>query len=150
MIYEARQGTKPSKALDILSVKQEAFAQLIAAGSGFAQAYREVYDTEGMSNNAIYTESHRLTTTSKIARRIASIIAEKEKENSVIAATRASRITQTLEDILETGTDSAKLRAAQLLGQIEGIFVDARKPRENNEPESLEDLEARLNKLLSK
>ena len=45
---------------DKLTPKQEAFARYVAEGDTYAQAYRQAYDAENMSDNTIRVEASRL------------------------------------------------------------------------------------------
>lgn len=63
----------------MLTAKQEAFAQAIAAGKSQAEAYREAYSAGGMSDNAIYREASVLVDNPKVAQRVTALKAELAK-----------------------------------------------------------------------
>lgn len=53
-----------------LTLKQEGFAQCVAAGDTYADAYRGNYAVKNMSANSIYVESSRLMENPKVALRV--------------------------------------------------------------------------------
>ena len=53
-----------------LTPKEERFAQLVAGGATYSDAYRGAYDAENMSDPAINTEASRLAKNPKISPRI--------------------------------------------------------------------------------
>lgn len=66
-----------------LSDKQERFAQLVAAGNTYADAYRESYSAENMAVNTIYKRSSELMDNGKVKGRVKEIQAQRLKENEV-------------------------------------------------------------------
>lgn len=56
--------------VEMLTPKQERFAQLVAGGATYSDAYRGVYDVENMSDPSINTEAARLANNPKISPRI--------------------------------------------------------------------------------
>lgn len=66
-----------------LTIKQEQFAQLVATGKTYSDAYREAYNCAKMSKNAIYVESSRLMDNPKIALFINQIREENLERNQV-------------------------------------------------------------------
>lgn len=74
-----RSGKAPSG----LTVKQETFAQRLADGLSATEAYRLSYDATGMKANVVNNEAYKLSSRPDIADRVAAIIAEKQKRNSV-------------------------------------------------------------------
>jgi hypothetical protein len=66
-----------------LTPKQEKFAQLVAGGATYSDAYRGAYDVENMSDPAINTEAARLANDPKISPRIKAL-----QESAAIAWSR--------------------------------------------------------------
>ena len=69
----------------MLTPKQERFAQLVAGGATYSDAYRGAYDVENMSDPAINTEAARLANDPKISPRIKAL-QESAAEAATIAA----------------------------------------------------------------
>jgi hypothetical protein len=61
-----------------LTEKQESFAQLIAGGSTQADAYREAYDAENMTNDSVHQEASRVIKNLKVATRVKQLKEELE------------------------------------------------------------------------
>ena len=68
---------------DILTLKQENFAQNVAAGEFQTEAYRIVYSTKNMATKTIWEEASRLMANPKVAARVVEIRAEMAKRNQV-------------------------------------------------------------------
>ncbi|MDX8341176.1 terminase small subunit [Draconibacterium sp. IB214405] len=66
-----------------LTVKQENFAQLVAAGSTYAAAYQEAYDVKTASKNNIYVKSSQLMDRDKIRIRVEHLQEESLRRNQV-------------------------------------------------------------------
>ena len=130
-----------------LTQKQEIFAQNVADGLNHSESYRRAYDTDEMASNTIWREAHRLSRHKRVAARICQLIAICEQDDRAWAATRAHRVTDLLERIMASSkTDSARLRAAELLGKTIGLFTH----KEETPPrtKTIEDLEQELAALL--
>lgn len=76
-------GKRSGKADSGLTVKQEAFAQALAAGNSNADSYRLSYDCSGMKENSIHTESSKLANNPVIAARVRAILDAKAQKNSI-------------------------------------------------------------------
>jgi hypothetical protein len=61
-----------------LTEKQESFAQLIAGGNTQADAYREAYDAENMTNDSVHQEASRVIKNLKVATRVKQLKEELE------------------------------------------------------------------------
>lgn len=67
-----------------LTPQQEKFAQAVASGKTYADAYREAYNVgENTSPNTIYVKSSRLMDESKISLRVADLQEQYKKRNQV-------------------------------------------------------------------
>ena len=130
-----------------LTEKQERFAQLVAQGLNYSAAYRQSYVTDEMAPNTVWREAHRLSQHKKVSARISQLVGEREEENRRRAATRTQRVLCQLEAIMVSGnTDTARLRAAEMLGKTVGLFHPETKPR--SPMKSVYDLEQELAALL--
>jgi hypothetical protein len=76
-------GKRSGKASSGLTVKQEAFAQALAAGNSNADSYRLSYECGGMKENSIHTESSKLANHPAIAARVRAILDAKAQRNSI-------------------------------------------------------------------
>ena len=67
-----------------LTHKQEAFAQAVASGKTYSDAYREAYDCKKMSVNSIYVKSSELMNNGKVTVRVKEIQEETRDRNKVV------------------------------------------------------------------
>ncbi|MDQ2088647.1 terminase small subunit [Marimonas arenosa] len=131
-----------------LTEKQERFALRVSEGMNFSAAYRESYDTSGMSQPSVWREAHRLSRNDKVAMRIAELVAVREEEEHLQSRIRAYRVTAHLEEMMRTAkSESARLRAAELLGKTVGLFIDKTEVKDAREP-TIAELEEKLKKRL--
>jgi hypothetical protein len=110
-----------------LTAKQSAFVQAILKGANQSDAYRSAYDAENMSDQAIWTEAGRLFRHPEVSRRITAGRAAQERQAVHTGAALRLHIERGLFELTtEAETDSAKLRAFELLGKSEkvGFFLD--------------------------
>lgn len=104
----------------MLTSKQEQFAQNIADGMTQADAYRNAYNAENMSDNSIWVNASKLTADAKVAVRIKELkdkIAAKKlwtREMGVKALMRAYQIAEKNEQ------SSAMTQAAKELNAMHG------------------------------
>lgn len=131
-----------------LTAKQDRFAQLVVEGSSYSAAYRAVYDAGSMSLPSVWREAHRLSRNEKVASRIAELVSLRQREACMQASSRAYRVVAELENIMTSAkSDTARLRAAELLGKTVGLFREVRETRGGG-AESVAELEAQLDRLL--
>lgn len=119
-------------------------------GMNYAEAYRQAYElSETIKPTTIYGDATRTAHLPNVMARINELLEMKDRENSVRALTRAARVIDTLEKIMDHGkTDASRIKAAELLGKTVGAF---REERGNDDSgRSLEELEDRLERMLSK
>jgi phage gp46-like protein len=108
-----------------LTDKQEAFVQSVASGSNLSDAYRQAYDADRMSPQAIWTEASVLLAAPKVSSRLMVLNQEKEQQRRMMAVSRAERVLQRLETLAESAaTESVRVRANELLGKTAGLFTD--------------------------
>ena len=128
-----------------LTGKQRHFARCLAQGMSKTDSYIESYDTENMARKTINETACRLSKDSRINARITQLI--ELKEQALIRSTvglKAQVLTK-LVNFMDNATpqDSAKLRAAELLGKSIGLFKDVLEDNRNNDS-SPEELTAKL------
>ena len=108
-----------------LTAKQEAFAQAVSEGKTLADAYRQSYNSENMKEASIYTEASLLMDNPKIAQRVNSIQQAKE-DRTLHDSARLRRLVleQLHQEAMNAESDSARIRALELLGKSIAMFTD--------------------------
>ena len=128
----------------MLTRKQEIFACAIADGADQAAAYRASYEAARMSAPAIWTEASQLVRHPEVARRIGELKAEAEQVRQTMLVGREQAILAQLEkEALTAKTDSARIRAIELLGKHLGLFTDRLETKDVTERSAYE-IEAQI------
>ena len=128
----------------MLTRKQEIFACAIADGADQAAAYRTAYSADRMSPPAIWTEASQLAKHPMVAQRIGELRAEAEQVRQTMLVGREQAILAQLEkEALTAKTDSARIRAIELLGKHLGLFTDRLETKDVTE-RSADDIEAQI------
>lgn len=108
----------------MLTSKQEAFSQLVANGQQQTDAYRKAYNADGMGAPTIWAEASRLADHPRVAARIEQLRSEKETMRRMLVLDREEAILAQLQhEALTAKTDSARIRALELLGRHAGMFA---------------------------
>ena len=108
-----------------LTAKQEAFAQGVANGLTLADAYRQSYNAENMKEASIYTEASLLMDNPKIAQRVGGIQQAREDKTLHDSARLRRLVLERLhQEATEAESDSARIRALELLGKSIAMFTD--------------------------
>ena len=108
-----------------LTAKQEAFAQGVAQGMTLADAYRNAYDAENMKEASIYTEASLLMDRPKIAQRVNGLLQAREERTLHDQARLKRLVLERLHsEALNAESDSARIRALELLGKSIAMFTD--------------------------
>ena len=127
-----------------LTQKQEAFVQGVMRGLSFSDAFREAYVTDDMAPATIHHRACLLMQEPKIRTRCEVIAAERERERRMLASSDAALALKTLRELAEKAdSDSARIRAAELLAKAGGVFIE-RVEVEDKTPSSSTDLERRI------
>ena len=109
----------------MLTAKQEQFALSIVAGRTQSAAYREAYDAEGMLDTTVWTEASKLMRHPQVSQRVEELKEEAEATRRATLVSREEAILQRLEhEAMTAKTDSARIRALELLGRHIGMFKD--------------------------
>jgi phage terminase small subunit len=109
----------------MLTSKQEAFSQLVANGQQQTDAYRKAYNADGMGAPTIWAEASRLADHPRVAARIEQLRSEKETMWRMLVLDREEAILAQLQhEALTAKTDSARIRALELLGRHAGMFAE--------------------------
>lgn len=133
-----------------LTIKQEAFALNVAQGSSQADAYRTAYLPREMKPSTLWAEASRLASHPKVSARIEELKQEAERMRQAAAMDREEAILQRLEhEAMTAKTDTARIRALELLGRHIGMFRDRIEVEQvERSPEQIEaDILLRLKKL---
>ena len=138
-----------------LTPKQEHFAQLVAGGKTYADAYREAYSATGKDSTA-HSEGSRLMKNPQISTRCEQITEQKHRAISRKAVTDRELVVGKLRRWTEDGIDpttgdeptQAQLTAAQLLGRTVALFSD--KVEQVTTERTAEEVAAEIQKRLAK
>ena len=117
-----------------LTAKQRYFARCVAVGPkdgdgegmDFSAAYREAYDAEKMSNNAVWTESSLLAQNPAVTQRIETLRHQKDRAEATSLIADKQKVLSLLRTFMETADSSmmARIRATELMGKACGLFKD--------------------------
>lgn len=105
----------------MLTAKQEQFVQNIIQGMSQADAYRSAYNTNRMSDNAIYVNASKLAADAKVALRIKELRDELAASSIMTAQERLEWLTGLIKSDKESTAD--KLRAADIMNKMQGEYV---------------------------
>ena len=107
---------------DKLTPKQEAFARYVAEGDTYAQAYRQAYDAENMSDNTIRVEASRLASDPNVSLMVMEL---QEAANEVTQYT-IEKAMRELEEArllgMKEGQVSSAVSAIEKKAKLNGLF----------------------------
>jgi hypothetical protein len=118
----------------------------------YADAYREAYDCDDMSDSTIRRESSRLMTNTTITTMVNRLIAAKEGQIQASAVSDREKVLSKLRGWMECaeGADAMKIRSAELLGKSVGLFKDVVEQKSTSSSAEVEaKLQAKLEQLLA-
>tara|TARA_R100001224_G_scaffold51621_1_gene29979 strand:+ start:971 stop:1447 length:477 start_codon:yes stop_codon:yes gene_type:complete len=141
-----------------LTIKQRQFVDEIIKGKlgSYKEAYAKVYDVEltktGKIPKWVEVEASRLVANPKIALSIQKAIQRKEQSSVATSLrTRNYVIDQLYRESKESDSDSARIRALELLGKSVSLFSDVVETKEARTSDEVErDIEERIEALLNK
>ena len=110
-----------------LTGKQSAYVRAILKGANQSDAYREAYNAENMSAQAIWTEAGRLFRHPEVSRRITAGREAQERQAVHSGASLRLHVERELFELTTNAdSDQAKLRALELLGKLDkvGAFTE--------------------------
>ena len=108
-----------------LTSKQQAFADGVVSGLSQSEAYRRAYNADGMKASAVHTEASTLAAHPEVSRRIDAGLGEKERAALRSGLSRRAMVLERLEhEAMTAEADAARIRALELLGKHERLFVD--------------------------
>jgi|TARA_R100000426_G_scaffold85294_1_gene65115 phage terminase small subunit len=129
-----------------LTSKQEKFAQGVISGKNASESYRDAYNTKGMKDSSVWTESSKLMSNPKVAQRIQQGI----KRKNEYAVTSAISIRQMIIDRLQKealdmkNNESARIRALEMLGKVSEIALFTERVETVNQNKTSEEIRAEL------
>ena len=141
-----------------LTITERQFVDEIIKGKGgsYKEAYAKVYDVtlnkDGSIPKWVEVEASKLVANPKIAISIQRAI--ERKEQSAVASSLRTRnyvIDQLYKESKESDSDSARIRALELLGKSVSLFSDVVETKEARSSEEVEaDIEERIQALLDR
>ncbi len=133
-----------------LTPKQQTFCRSVVAGQSLSDSYKSAYSASRMSNGAVYVEASRLMTNPKVTLRVEALNRVKDRAVVASAITDQQRVLTKLRYLMDHAvpSDSAKLRAAELLGKSIGLFKDVQVQQEPEQ--SSEEIQKELEELLAR
>jgi hypothetical protein len=134
----------------MLTHKQEQFAIAIIDGATQTDAYKKAYMPREMKPSTLWAEASRLASHPKVSARIEELKQEAERMRQAAGMDREEAILQRLEhEAMTAKTDTARIRALELLGRHIGMFKDRIEVEQvERSPEQIEaDILLRLKKL---
>ena len=132
-----------------LTAKQDTFALEVVNGCSFSDAYRRAYGAENMKPQVIHIEASRLAANPKVALRLGELSREKDEDRRLQAIRREDFVLDGLmHESVNAESDSARVRALELIGKTIGLFAD--RPIKEDAPElTAAELEQEIFKKLS-
>jgi hypothetical protein len=131
-----------------LTPKMLHFCRCVAAGMGYAEAYRESHAVTATGKSATHREAaSRLMARADIRARVDALVKQRERSQLASALSDKERVLSKLRhwlDHAESG-DSNRIRSAELLGRSVGLFKDV---VETTDSRSSEELLAELDAML--
>ena len=105
----------------MLTPKQEVFVQGIIKGLSQADAYREAYNTQRMSDKTIHEAASRLMADSKVSARVQELREQVDKETIMSAQKRKEWLTGIIND--PEIDINARLKASDQLNRMDGEYI---------------------------
>lgn len=108
-----------------LTAKQELFSRLVAAGENLTEAYRQSYDSSGMSDATLWKRAWELSRTGKVAAMIdqeRARLADTELHDAERA--RAWALERLKLEATRAETDGSRVRAIELVMRHHGLLTD--------------------------
>lgn len=119
-----RQEMDDAKDLPRLTHKQQKFVEGLLEGMTASDAYRQAYNAENMADNTIWCQASLLRSDPKVAKWLEA--AKQAGFNKVVVTkeTHLQSLKRLQEIALEQGDTKAALRAEELMGKVNGLYVD--------------------------
>ena len=133
-----------------LTVKQEAFAQGVAAGNTLTAAYKAAYNTENMLIETTTQNACRLMANSNVAARVNMLVEKKSRKTTHDAARIKATVIERLqiEASDKANPASVRVRALELLGKLTDVAAFRERVTTETVDVTVDDLEAQLEERL--
>lgn len=105
----------------MLTAKQEKFVQNLINGMNQADAYRNAYSCNNMSDSTIWSNASRLAADSKVLARLSELRERLVTPSIMTAQKRLEWLTEVINSEKENTGD--KLRAIDLMNKMQGEYV---------------------------
>jgi hypothetical protein len=108
-----------------LTPKQEGFARMVAKGSNLTMAYREVYETENMSDKTVWQSAWEVSRNPKVSEMIERL--QKANESMELhdsEKAKAWALERLKAEATSAETDGARIRAVELVMKHHGLLTD--------------------------
>lgn len=118
-------GVKPEKKERRLTIQQRMFVNALLAGKSKTEAYRSAYNVRTENDSSVYANANKLIKDERIAGLLGSL-EETLKEKVIEDAVKTRRfVMERLHDrVLNAKTESAELKALELMGRAVAMFTD--------------------------
>ena len=124
--------------MQTLTPKQKLFGRCVGSGMSLADSYRQAYSAKRMKSASIRVEASRLMSNPDITLLAESIQGQNERAVIVSSLSDRERVLTALRDFMvNADTDSAKIRATELLGKTCALFTDVVETKEQRTPEEI-------------
>jgi hypothetical protein len=133
-----------------LTEKMLHYCRCRANNMNMSDSYRESYSASNMSKKTINEAASRLDGNSMVSARVNLLISQKEQALVRSSVSLRQKVLTKLESFMDSATtaDTAKIRAAELLGKSIGLFKDVIEDGTKTE-RSVEELTASLESKLA-
>ena len=139
-------GKEPSGKL---TGKQFAYVQAILRGENQSDAYREAYNAQNMSDQAIWTEAGRVFRNAEVSRRITAGRAAQERQAVHTGASLRLHVEKELFALsIKAESEQSRLRALELLGKLDKVGAFTERVAQVHGEQTAEEVEAELQGLL--
>lgn len=131
--------------------KQRKFAQSVAEGDSYSEAYRKAYDAGGSSPQTVRVNAHRVAHNANVSPMIDELKARNERG---LQRNLGSRRRWILERLLEEAeslesTPASRVKSLELLAKMAGMFDSEKERAEKREHATESELIAELNQRLT-
>jgi phage terminase small subunit len=139
-------GKEPSGKL---TGKQFSYVQAILRGANQSDAYREAYNAQNMSDQAIWTEAGRLFRHPEVSRRVTAGRAAQERQAVHTGASLRLHVEKELFALsTKAESDQSRLRALELLGKLDKVGAFTERVAQVSGEQTAEEVQAELAGLL--
>ena len=109
-----------------LTSKQNRFAELVAGGDTLSDSYRAAYNASRMKLGSIHREASVLMSNPMVTQRVERLQRQKDTAAVAVGINDRELVLTALRQFVKTAgpKDTAKIRAAELLGKSVGLFTE--------------------------